>query len=448
VSTEDATSSAGSDAKNGRSGQPSPPPEAPRIDVNSIEATLLRVRTVDSEPATDPITEPTSSARSRGRPEARTPAESEADRSGDLSARRGAGGTAGSPVDLESIPQEVRVRFVNLGQKYFLPDGELAFQDHGHKLTTASENTEIVRSLIAIARARQWQDITVSGTESFRRSAWQQAITAGLLVRGYTPSALEEAQLARTLGRRTGAAAERDIGEHGQGESRAPGAVPAAHTVPSRAAPPRPKERLVFGELLDHGRENFQFNPHEDISYFVKIKTDQGHEMVWGKDLERALRQSKTQPQIGERIGVRQIGQEPVTVQARERDSAGHVIREQPLKTHRNAWLVETEGFFTEREEAAQTLRDLRIAPGRALESHPQLVGTYLAVGAAEKLAAQRFADPEDRRRFVAIAREALADAIQRGEPLLSPKLREGTRVASRRPDSPTRAVPAVRVPG
>jgi Large polyvalent protein-associated domain 7 len=439
VSTEDATSSAGSDGKNGRSGQPSPPPEAPRIDVNSIEATLLRVRTVDAKPATDPITEPTSSARSRGRPEARTPAQSQADRSGDLSARRGAGRTAGSPVDLESVPHEVRVRFVNLGRKYFLPDGELAFQDHGHKLTTASENTEIVRSLIAIARARQWQDITVSGTESFRRSAWHQAITAGLLVRGYTPSALEEALLARTLGRRTGADADREIGEHWQGESRAPGAVPAAHTVPSRAAPPRPKERLVFGELLDHGRENFQFNPHEDISYFVKIKTDQGHEIVWGKDLERALRQSKTQPQIGERIGVRQIGQEPVTVQARERDSAGHVIREQPLKTHRNAWLVETEGFFTEREKAAQTLRDLRIAPGRALESHPQLVGTYLAVGAAEKLAAQRFAVPEDQRRFVAIAREAIADAIQRGEPLLSPKLRERTRVALRRPDSPTR---------
>ena len=91
---------------------------------------------------------------------------------------------------------------------------------------------------------------------------------------------------------------------------------------------------------------------------------------------------------------------------------------------------MESERFFQEREEAAQTVRDARIAPGRAIESHPQLVGTYLAVGAAEKLAAQRFADPEDRHRFVAIVREALADAIQRGEPLLSPKLREGARVA------------------
>jgi putative DNA primase/helicase len=220
--------------------------------------------------------------------------------------------------------------------------------------------------------------------------------------------------------------------------------VTAAAAAVPRAAPIA-KERLFFGELLDHGRENFQYNPHEDISYFVKIKTDRGQETLWGKDLERAFRQSKTQPQIGERIGLRQMGQEPVTVQARERDSAGHVIGERPLKTHRNAWLVESERFFQEREEVAETVRDARIAPPHAIESHPALVGTYLAVGAAEKLAAQRFADPDDRHRFVAIVREALADAIQRGEPLLSPKLREGARVAPRRPDAPTRAEARVR---
>jgi hypothetical protein len=114
------------------------------------------------------------------------------------------------------------------------------------------------------------------------------------------------------------------------------------------------------------------------------------------------------------------------------------------LKTHRNAWLVETEHFFKERAEAAQTVLDSRIAPRRALESHPQLAGTYLALGAAEKLAAQRFDDPEDRRRFVAIARAALSHSIERGEPLLSPRLHELTRVASRRQELLTPAAPTV----
>jgi hypothetical protein len=217
--------------------------------------------------------------------------------------------------------------------------------------------------------------------------------------------------------------------------------------VPARAALPPVRQRMVFGELLDHGRENFQFSPHEDISYFLKIQTDRGQEILWGRDLERAFRESKTQPQIGDRVGVRQIGQEAVTVQARERDEAGQVIREHPLKTHRNAWLVESEQFFQERAQAAQAVRDTHIAPRRAIDAHPQLVGTFLALGAAEKLAAQRFADPQDRRRFVTIAREALARGIERGEPLLSPKLRERARVLSGRQVPSTRSDPTVPVP-
>jgi Large polyvalent protein-associated domain 7 len=390
--------------------------------------------------------EPTSGARSGGAPPDFLGAGAPTDRG--RQARKGPPGAATeSPADLESIPQEVRERFVNLGRKYFLPAGELAFQDYGHKLTTPSENTEIVRSLIKIARARGWQDITVSGTESFRRAAWQHAVAAQLSVRGYTPTPLEEAQLARTLARRQ--AGDPDLGasereEESRPQNAAPvvPAEPPTHTV----SPRRQRERVVFGELLEHGRENFRFSPHEDVSYFVKIKTARGPEILWGKDLERALRESKTQPQIGERVGVRQVGQEQVTVQARKRDEDGHVIREQPLKTHRNAWLVETERFFKERAEAAQAVLDPRIAPRRALESHPQLSGTYLALGAAEKLAAERFEDPEDRRRFVAIARAALSHSIERGEPLLSPRLHEHTPVASRRreptaPSAPTAPV-------
>ena len=37
---------------------------------------------------------------------------------------------------------------------------------------TASENTEVVRSLVEIARARGWTEVTVRGTERFRKEAW------------------------------------------------------------------------------------------------------------------------------------------------------------------------------------------------------------------------------------------------------------------------------------
>ncbi len=338
---------------------------------------------------------------------------------------------ASSAADWDAVPQRVRERFVNLGRKYFLPDGELAFQDHGHKLTTASENTEIIGSLVAIARARGWQEIRVSGTESFRRAAWQHAMAVRMEVRGYTPTPLEEVQLTRTLARREPADPERNHEAAEQGASVRAGSAAAPALKPAPRAVRAQNERLLFGELLDHGRENYQFNPHEDTSYFAKVKTDRREVILWGQDLERALRESQTQPQIGDRVGVRQIGQEAVTVRSRERDAEGRVLRVQPVKTHRNTWQIETEAFFRERAQAADLLRDAQIDPRRAVHSHPQLVGSYLAMGAAEKIAAQRFADPEDRRRFVAMTREALATAIARGDPLLSPKLRERVRAAS-----------------
>jgi putative DNA primase/helicase len=213
----------------------------------------------------------------------------------------------------------------------------------------------------------------------------------------------------------------------------------------SNAAAPR-GDRPVFGELLDRGREHFQFDRHEDMSYFIKLRTERGERVLWGQDLERALLKSKTQPQIGDRIGVRHLGQETVTVIARKRDSEGHV-QERPKTTHRNEWMVESENFFHERARAADTVRDSQIQRDRATEQHPQLVGTYLALGAAEKIAAQRFASAEDRQRFVAMAREVIAQAIERGDPLLSPKLRDQQRATSRTAEPRAATVEAAHVP-
>ena len=62
--------------------------------------------------------------------------------------------------------------------------------------------------------------------------------------------------------------------------------------------------------------------------------------------------------------------------------------------------------------------------PTRACGSTPELAGTYLNLRAAE-LAAQRLTGPEVRQRFVSHVRTALADAIERGDPLQPVRLRE-----------------------
>jgi len=104
----------------------------------------------------------------------------------------------------EGVPAQVRERFVQVRDHYYFTTGELAFRDHGVKLATRSENAELVRHLIVIAQARGWHEITVSGTERFRKQAWREATALGVAVKGYVPSDFERARVIRALARAPG----------------------------------------------------------------------------------------------------------------------------------------------------------------------------------------------------------------------------------------------------
>ena len=53
-----------------------------------------------------------------------------------------------------AVPEHIHRRFVAVGHRYYFPDGAHAFTDRGSRLTTKSENTEVIKSLIAIAESR------------------------------------------------------------------------------------------------------------------------------------------------------------------------------------------------------------------------------------------------------------------------------------------------------
>ena len=342
-------------------------------------------------------------------------------------ARAAAPSDSGTSAESWALPQSVRERFVQDRRRFYFPDGTEAFRDRGRRLTTGSENTEVVRSLIEIAQVRGWGEIVVEGTERFRREAWRQARLADLEVRGYRPTDAERAVLVRALGRKAeGRQLELDVTDHGDGRSQGAG---EARTVPvqieeaSRPSSGGARSALLVGRLLDHGRENYRFDPKEDPSYFVRIKTAEGPRTIWGKDLERAMTQSLTQPQIGEEVGLRRIGAEKVTVRRRERDADGQVIGERALGAERHRWVVEKQRFFEERAAAAVIVRDPAVNRREAASAHPELVGTFLQLRAAE-LAARRLRDPQDQQRFVALVRGALADSVERGDHLQPVRLR------------------------
>ena len=60
-----------------------------------------------------------------------------------------------------------------------------------------------------------------------------------------------------------------------------------------------------------------------------------------------------------------------------------------------------------------------------AVKARPELAGTYLQLHVAELVAKKRLGHPEDQKRFVDTVRAALADSVQRGEPLPTIRLRE-----------------------
>jgi hypothetical protein len=331
------------------------------------------------------------------------------------------------------VPDHIRKRFVQVGHRYYFSDGAHAFTDRGARLVTPSENMEVVKSLIAIAEARGWKDLTVSGSERFRKEAWGAATALGLKVRGYTPTEFERALFARKLARNGAATPE------GGERSAQPGSGRGADR--DEGVRDRPKGSIT-GRLVDHGVAAYRHDTKEPISYFVKIETSDGEREIWGIDLKRALKESLTQPKIGDEIGLRAVRRDTVTVQERERDGGGNVVGQKPLEAHRNRWIVERQDFFAERAAAARTLRDPSIDPKQAARRHPELVGTYLQMHAAQ-IAARRFRDPQDQEKFVSHVRIALADAVARGEPLPPVRLKEKTAIrvpgASRGEEAPTR---------
>jgi hypothetical protein len=206
---------------------------------------------------------------------------------------------------------------------------------------------------------------------------------------------------------------------------------PAAQVVAEEAKTPEAQasgsakpatDRLIVGWLREHGPAHHAFREKAEPSYYLKLQTRTGEELLWGKGLERALATSRTRPQIGDEIGVREIEIRPIAIASAEPKVEGGAVTAPTPRTH---WVIERTAFFAERAAAAQALRDSHVQPRQAIRDHPDLIGAYFTLDAARKVAEAKIANPESRERFVALVRETLAHAVERGEPIIEPRRRE-----------------------
>lgn len=344
-----------------------------------------------------------------------------------------------------AVPDAVADRFLKIEDKFYFSDKTLAFVDKGTKLKSESNNVEVVRSIVAIAEARDWEALTVTGSKDFRREVWREASLRGIDVRGYEPSDLERTELRKAIEKRYGpneVSREAPAREAGA----APNASPVAQTQPTQPlqqaqAPARDSEghhdrpapmpndgirsAVTVGVLVEHGAAPYKFNEKNDESYYVKLKTDKGEQIRWGVDLERAVAESRTKAKIGDEIGVENLGNRPVTVKVRKPGPNGQEIVEE-IETHRNAWSVEKKEFYQQQAAKADALRNGDREPRQELvKKHPDLADAAVNLWLSEQVAKKKIELPQDQERFVAVVKERLAQAIERGEPISAPKLRK-----------------------
>lgn len=278
-------------------------------------------------------------------------------------------------VPLDQVPERVRKRYLRAGNQYFLKDApyQLAFEDIGPYLVTEHNGPDVVESMVDMVAAKSWRHIRVSGHEAFRGEVWLRGSLLGIEVSGYEPKAADLARLADARQGRLNNRIEADASLHAAGspiEVAEPGratSAPAPVAGPpdvadgaafaalrrdaQRGGPPDAKRRPAAGdeadtprrytgELREHGGAPYQNNPARSESYYVVFRDATGADhVVWGVDLERAVRESGAQP--GQQVTLENLGRRLVTVKVPILDEHGVVIGEDERDVHRNTWQVD-----------------------------------------------------------------------------------------------------------
>lgn len=321
-----------------------------------------------------------------------------------------------------AVPPAIAQRFLRIDNKYYFPDRTLAFVDRGTKIKASTHNLEVIRSLVAIAQARGWDALNVSGTEEFRREVWREASRHGIEVSGYKPTELERLQLQRSL---DGKASRVD--ERSSSDSRAPNARPWPHkrdNSPPNASQEQP--RPVIGQLLDHGAAPYQFHPKGRLSYFVKLETEHGEKVLWGTDLERALVESSSGVGIGDTVVAVRRGGYGVKVKLPKRDAEGNLVGEETVEKRRTQWRIEKPLWFEQQAAKADAVHEGTVPKHELAKAHPDLTNAVVALWLGEQFATTAIASAEDRARVLALLRKAVARAVEQGETIRVPTLNEG----------------------
>ncbi|MEX3985932.1 LPD7 domain-containing protein [Paraburkholderia sp. EG287A] len=278
------------------------------------------------------------------------------------------------------VPKSVSNQYVAHDGKFLDRKSETVhFEDTGRTLATASEDRSVIVHMVEVAKAKNWSELQLKGTEEFRRQAWIAAELAGVPTRGFRPKQLDRAMLTaareamrisagepagdahevRTNTVESAASPKSEGAEPETPAHRAPAsagahpvtAAPAARRArqsgrarPASQAPAsspsfeQPAAGVTVGVLVAHGPAPFNHDARQSPSYYATVSTVGGERTVWGLDLERAI--SEAGVQVGQHIELARGGSRTVTSRQRQFDAQGNECAPKNVTSRRNEWLV------------------------------------------------------------------------------------------------------------
>ncbi|MEQ4191349.1 LPD7 domain-containing protein [Pseudomonas syringae] len=98
----------------------------------------------------------------------------------------------------------------------------------------------------------------------------------------------------------------------------------------------------VTGKILKCGQQPFRFEPDKPESTFITLRTKNGVQTFWGKELAGLLRQTRVQP--GKMVRLQWLGNFPVTVKVPRKNDQGVTVGYDDKDVHRNQWALKVEG--------------------------------------------------------------------------------------------------------
>lgn len=96
------------------------------------------------------------------------------------------------PSKAAKILSQINREFRGVSGSYYKADARgnehLAFKDTGSRIVTHNNDQKVAFAVAAMAEAKGWSEIRVSGHPDFRRNVWLEAADRGLKVKGYEPN--------------------------------------------------------------------------------------------------------------------------------------------------------------------------------------------------------------------------------------------------------------------